>query len=183
MTQFASFSTENKVSGEWIRLFHKSSTFLNDKVKQSLKKNDILNASPEHWYSLQDYLNVFNEVSKTHSPSVLFKMGKNLFQCFQDSPEIQTIEEAVSAFNEKYQVAHKGTKVGYYKVIKFKKEQKEIQIECKNPYPCYWDRGILTALGKKYKPQESRIFHVELNTSLPNRLAGSDKSIYTIVWI
>ena len=55
-------------------------------------------------------------------------------------------------------------------------------MECKNPYPCHFDRGIITSIVRKFAPIDSLDQEIILDTSKKNRLSGSDSSWYIISW-
>jgi len=55
-------------------------------------------------------------------------------------------------------------------------------MECKNPYPCHFDRGIITKIAEKFMPQKSKGIEVFLDTQRQGRLEGADTSWYFIKW-
>lgn len=55
-------------------------------------------------------------------------------------------------------------------------------MECKNPYPSEFDRGIITSMARKFSPGSASGISVELNETKPNRLKGDDSCTYTILW-
>jgi hypothetical protein len=56
------------------------------------------------------------------------------------------------------------------------------EMECKNPYPSEFDRGIITAMARKFKPRESLLVSVELDNAKPSRMKGADSCTYKIKW-
>jgi hypothetical protein len=51
-------------------------------------------------------------------------------------------------------------------------------MQCKNPYPCDFDRGIIVAMARKFEPSVK----VELDTSKPSRKDGADDSWYIVTY-
>ena len=53
---------------------------------------------------------------------------------------------------------------------------------CKNPYPCDFDKGIIKAVAKKFKPKDSVNIIVEHDESAPCRKKGADSCTYLVSW-
>ncbi len=181
MAQFVSFSPSTEVQGALVLNFIHTLPYKSE-MESFLADNGFKDPLPQQWYSLQSYLNVYREIAKNYGPNTLFSIGKMMIENFGYLSKVKDLETAVKALNEFYKNNHRGGEVGYYQIINVDLERKEIKVECKNPYPCYLDRGMLTALTKKFKPNGASVFNVELDTNRPNRLIGSDVSVYTIMW-
>jgi hypothetical protein len=54
----------------------------------------------------------------------------------------------------------------------------EIVSVCDNPYPCAFNRGILTEMAFKFKP-EAKIIHDDSQACLKN---GADSCTFRIFW-
>ena len=50
--------------------------------------------------------------------------------------------------------------------------------ECNNPYPCAFDKGIITAMAQKFEVK-ANIIH---DDSKPCRKNGADSCTYIITW-
>lgn len=61
------------------------------------------------------------------------------------------------------------------------KRIKKAVMECKNPYPSDFDRGIIITMVRKFSFKSSNIL-VELDESKPTRLNGADSCIFLITW-
>jgi hypothetical protein len=183
MAQFVTFGAETKVSGKMICSTLDAVPAYENKIKMILSKYNLDDAEPDKWYEMQDFLSVCKDISKLLGPHLLFAIGKNFPVQLPPSGELNSLENALQDLDNLYHNNHRGDTVSYYKLISYSQERKEAKIECKNPYPCYLDRGILTSITQKYKPRGASLVNVELDTDRPNRLGGSDVSYYTIMWV
>jgi hypothetical protein len=179
MAQFIAFDREAEVSGSIVCALSQAAG-QDIQVQKILTKYSLDRAEPQGWYSLQNYLNVLSEISRNFGPHWLFNIGKNISQNAVGNEF--DLEGALSQLDSSHHTQHRGGDSGYYKLVSYNKETKEAVIECRNPYPCYFDRGILTNLACRYKPQGASTVHVELEMHRPNRLSGADVSYYTIMW-
>ncbi|MCU0443322.1 MAG: hypothetical protein MUE85_00290 [Microscillaceae bacterium] len=183
MAQFVSFDSESKVSGKMICSMLDAVPAYENKIKMILSKYSLDEPDPQQWYEMQDFLSVFKDISKLLGPHLLFAIGKNFPVQLLQNGEVQSLENALRDLDSLYHDHHRGDSVSYYKLISFSQDRKEAKIECKNPYPCYLDRGILTSITQKYKPRGASLVNVELDNDRPSRLGGSDVSYYTIMWV
>ena len=72
--------------------------------------------------------------------------------------------------------------IGLYKLIEIDYEKKEAIMRCNNPYPCDFDRGIITTMARKFRPADSKLPMVILDKSKPGRFEGADESWYIVTW-
>ena len=56
-------------------------------------------------------------------------------------------------------------------------------MECNNPYPSNFDKGIIKSLSDKYKPENAIVIKVELDGSKPTRLHGANSCTFNINWV
>jgi hypothetical protein len=180
MAQFISFDQQAEVSGNLICSLMKSSSEQEKNIENILSKYNLAQPEAQAWYPLQDYLNVLAEISRNFGPHWLFKIGKQFTQGSFASED--DLELALRELDELYHSNHRGES-GYYKLLTYNKEKREAVIECKNPYPCYLDRGVLSSIAQRFKPVDARFIYVELERNRPSRLAGADVSFYNILWM
>jgi hypothetical protein len=183
MAQFVCFYPNATVSGRVVNMLLKIAPLQHAPVYETLQRHGLQNPHEEQWYSLQNYLNAYRELSRQLGSYFLLNAGKQFFSFIRLGAEIQTLPDAVKALNEWYKDQHRGEQLEYFQVQGVFPERCEIQVLCQNPYPCYFDRGLLLALTKKYRPEQAKFFNVELHPNKPNRLMGSDESTYIISWV
>lgn len=183
MAQFITPNPKLEVSSIFIRSTLETMGKNTRKLEQILYKEEILLDSKQSWYQLQSFLNVMKYISQKYSPNTLFQIGKSVANSLQFSSKVNSIQTALEALESVIQNSHNNGTIGSYQLIKFDKNAQEIHFECENPYPCYFDRGLLTQVTKRFMPKTATLVNVELNKNLPSRISGSNKSFYTIFWM
>ena len=53
---------------------------------------------------------------------------------------------------------------------------------CGNPYPCDFDRGIIDAMARAFKPADSLFIKVRHDDTQPCRKNGADACTYRVQW-
>ncbi len=154
-----------------------------DQIKDLLYKYELNPEEPTRWYNLNAILMVLRELYAQCGPDVLFSLGKEVPKRWFKNTDHLSLEDGLERLNEFYQDQHRGGDIGYYRLIYFNQDRKEAKVECHNPYPCYWDRGILTGLTRLCRGGQGFSFHIELDAYRPSRLHGSDSSFYNIMWL
>jgi hypothetical protein len=67
--------------------------------------------------------------------------------------------------------------IGHYGYLPVAGENRIVST-CRNPYPCDFDLGILTAMAKRFAP-DATVDHVEGETC---RKSGADECTYVVTW-
>jgi hypothetical protein len=183
MAQFKVFSPHSEVSSKMVRMTLDAVHGRESQMNEIFVRNHLYHSLEERWHPMQNYLNALKEIYEHLGPTPLFDFGKFFPKSFIFSGQHYTLEDLIHKLNAFYHNLHKGSDVGYYKLVHFDKEHKEARIECRNPYPCYFDRGILTVISKLSKPVDARFIHVWLSKNSPSRLSGDDVSYYSIEWV
>ena len=183
MAQFIPFEKDVKVNGQTIlSVINGVNKFFKAKMDEILIKYGIINPVAGKWYSQEAWLNSFKDISNTIGKHTLFSIGKAIPENADFPKEINNIESALNSINIAYHNNHRGGEIGYYKLVSFSKKEKKAVMECKNPYPCHFDRGIITAMVRKFAPIDSLDQEIILDTSKKSRLTEEDSSWYLISW-
>lgn len=137
----------------------------------------------QDWYKQQHWLDAFREIAESIGSSTLFGIGKaiptNAIFPFQPVPPY-ALQEALKSIDWAYQLNHRGGDIGSYQLSEFSSGR--AVMECRNPYPSDFDRGIITAMARKFMPLHSSYLEVKLDTTQPTRLTGADSCTYLITW-
>ncbi len=137
----------------------------------------------QDWYTQQCWLDAFREIAENIGSNTLFGIGKaipdNAILPFQPLPPY-ALREALESIDQAYQRNHRGGEIGYYRLVTFTGGR--ATMECCNPYPSDFDRGIITAMARNFMPLHSRQLEVKLDDSQPTRLNGADSCTYLITW-
>jgi len=150
----------------------------------------------EHWYSQQQWLDAFRLVSEKVGEKSLYNIGKSIPENAQFPSNVVDIESALSSIDIAYHMNHRNNKgevlfdpsrpeseimlegIGHYGYEKITGENKVIMV-CENPYPCDFDRGIITAMAKRFKKTAT----IEHDDSKPCRKKGASSCTYIITWV
>lgn len=183
MAQFKSFDDNVEVNGETVSaIVNAFPEYLTNMALQILKNSGIENPIPGEWYSQKSWLNAFKEIGDKFGSNTLFEIGKAIPSNAQFPSEIDTLEKALDSINVAYQMNHRNGEIGYYKLVSIDLKGKTAVMNCKNPYPCDFDRGIITAMARKFRPLESNFPEVYLDETKPNRKGGDHESWYIVKW-
>ncbi|MBI9067317.1 MAG: hypothetical protein JEZ09_08495 [Salinivirgaceae bacterium] len=183
MAEFISFDDNVEVNGETVAtIINSFPEYLTGIVIRILKEHGIDNPTSGQWYSQQLWLNAFKEISDKFGSNTLFEIGKALPSNAKFPSNIDSIEKALISIDEAYQINHRGGNIGFYKLVEFNEKLKSAVMHCNNPYPCEFDRGIITAMARKFRPVDSNFPEALLDKSKPNRKNGADESWYIVSW-
>ncbi len=194
MAQFITFDSSVNVNGETILSVVDGMGQTKNRAIEILKKNGIDNPEPGKWYSQQAWLDSFKEISEELGAFTLFSIGKKIPENAQFPPEIDDIEKALAAIDVAFHMNHSingkplfdpnngqmDEGIGHYGFEK--SGDKEASMECNNPYPCDFDRGIIESMAQRFKPEDSSIVMVKHDDSKPCRKKGDDSCTYNVKW-
>jgi hypothetical protein len=107
----------------------------------------------------------------------MFELGKSIPENASFPPEVNNIEAGLYAINAAYSTHHQGY-VGFYRMVEHDLENKRIVMQCYNPYPCSFDRGVITGMARKFQTG----VRVELDKTKPFKENGGNESWYIITY-
>ncbi len=182
MASFIAFAPNVEVNGETVVSIVNAMAGFEAIAHQLFKKNGLDNIKSGNWYSQQNWLNVFKDIKEKLGDKTLLVIGKAIPENANFPAEIDSLEKALNSINVAYHMNHRGGEIGYYKLVKYSYKEKIALMECKNTYPSHFDRGIITAMARKFKPEGAITIDVSLDNTKPTRLKGSDSCTYFIDW-
>ncbi len=183
MAEYIPFAENVEVNGQTVlSVINGINQIFASNMQQILASNGIASPKSGEWYSQKAWLLAFKEIGETIGDHTLFAIGKSIPENADFPEEINGLEIALSAIDQAYHHNHRGGEIGYYKLVAFDEKRNEAKMECKTPYPCSFDRGIISAMARKFAPVNSISQEVELDMSKKNKDSGSDSSWYVIKW-
>ncbi len=179
MTQFRAFSPKVEVRGVVVLSLVSVMGAFRSISLDALKKNGIVDPQPDKWYPQQAWLDSFRVIADKVGPNTLYQVGRQVPQQYKYPPGIDSIETALSNLDDAYRKSHRGGEVGHYRFQILGLDAG--QMTCDNPYPCDFDRGIISALAERFEPPGSLI-DVRHEEDAPCKKLGGETCIYTISW-
>lgn len=193
MTQFKVFMPDVEVNGQTVLSIVEGMGTFKSAAFNSLAKNGIPDPKPGQWYSQQAWLNAFQEIADNLGHDTLFNIGKSIPNNADWPKGIKTINDALASIDVAYHMNHRRNGkilfnaetgemkegIGHYRFEKIS-ETKDKMI-CENPYPCYFDKGIIEATAKKFAPEGVNVTvkHIEKDIC---RINGANCCEYIIEW-
>lgn len=179
MSQYVAFDSNVEVNGETVLTTVNSfPEVMRGFAMKILKSHGIDNPKPGEWYSQKAWLSSFKEISEKFGVNTLFEIGKQIPANAKFPPEIDNIEKGLAAIDVAYHMNHRNGDIGFYKMVEHITAKRTLIMHCKNPYPCDFDRGIITTMGRKFEAGTE----VKLDTSNPSRKDGADDSWYIVTY-
>lgn len=180
MAQFKVFSDDSETLGVSLMIWIKESGFFKQKIQEILAEKGVREIQPDKWYPMQLVLDIHRTIYETVGPNTLFLMGKYVPEYAVFPPDIDALGKALASIDAAYHMTNRGKSIGYYK---FKRTgQRTAAMICNNPFPCDFDRGIISGMIDKFKPKgclhKARLTHEE---SLC-RKKGDNSCTYLISW-
>ncbi len=182
MAQYVPFSPNIKVNGQTILSFINAMPAYKNVMQGILDNHGLSELAPNEWYSQTAWLEAFREIGVKLGSNTLFAIGKAIPENAIFPPDVQDLEGALAAIDVAYHMNHTEGEIGYYKLLEYNSNLRIAIMECKNPYPSDFDRGIITAMARKFKSPDVIIVKVELDANKPTRLNGADSCHYIVSW-
>ncbi len=191
MAQFQVFEKGIYVNGQTILAVVNGMPKFKDLAFMILSENGLQNIHVNQWYSMQSWLNAFKTIAEEIGEKTLFEIGKVIPYSADFPSDITTIEKGLKSIDIAYHINHsKNGKdpmynpqtremqegIGHY--IFESTGNNSAKIIGSNPYPCEFDRGIISAMAQKYKPLA--IVNIDLDSE--NRKSGGKTTTYIIKW-
>jgi hypothetical protein len=180
MAQFIAFEPNVEVNGETVLAIVDGMEAFAGRARQILAQCGIVDAKPGGWYRQQSWLDAFRIIAKTVGPKTLFLIGTRIPENANFPPQIDSIDKALAAIDVAYHMNHRGGEIGTYGYKST--SSNSATMVCKNPYPCDFDRGIIEAMAKRFKPKGSLIVRVSHDDAAGCRKEGGDSCTYRVTW-
>lgn len=197
--EFEAFEPEIEVNGQTVYAIVDGFTLFRHAISSVLESEGIgkrgadgsIQIDPAGWYSQEAWLRSFARIARSGSGSQLFQIGQRIPENAQFPPWVVDIHTAIQSINIAYHMNHRKqgkvmfdpeTKamldgIGTYGFQPVDGESRIISV-CNNPYPCEFDRGIITAMATKFEPNGS-VVH---GPDSPCRKKHADSCTYIVTW-
>jgi len=132
-----------------------------------------------HWYKQQAWLDAFEKIAQSIGDRTLHQIGLQIPQSAKFPPQIDSLDKALASIDTAYHMNHRGGPIGSY-TWRSSGKSSGVMV-CQNPYPCDFDRGIVEATTKRFKPAGA-IVQVVHEGAQPCRKKGGNSCTFTVSW-
>jgi len=183
MAQYVAFEKTVEVNGQTILAsVNAFPEYMRSIGIKLLETNGIVSPTRDKWFNQQAWLDTFKEIGSKFGSNTLIEIGKNIPNAADFPSEIKNLETALKSIDVAYHMNHRKGDIGFYKLISFELSAKKAIMECKNPYPCFFDKGIIISMSRKFIPNGATQIDVNLDKTKKSRIDGADSSTYIISW-
>jgi hypothetical protein len=196
--QFKAFEDEIEVNGQTVYAFvdgmgaFKS---LGEKYMSEVgigkMKNDKWIFDMEGWYPQQAWLDGFAAIAKEVGDGILYKIGYAIPANAKFPPWVNDMHSAIKAIDVAYHINHRKNGkplfdedanaihegIGHYGYEQVPGKNLIISLS-NNPYPCVFDKGIITSMAQQYDIK-AMVIH---DDSKPCRKNGAETCTYLVSW-
>jgi hypothetical protein len=180
MAPYVAFAKGVKINGETILSVLKGMGENEEMARKFLAESDIQNPQPGQWYWQQAWLNAFRKIAAKMGAEGLWAMGNKVPENTLWPPEVDDVHKALVALDVIYQSSHRGGEIGHYEYQKT--GLRSALMVCRTSYPEDFDRGLVGATVRKFKPQDSKLVTVRHDDLKPCRKKGADSCTYVVKW-
>ncbi len=113
------------------------------------------------WYPFKSYLGALRGIYKDLGGNTLYMIGLQIPNNSIFPPEMKTFDDAMNMLDAAYQANHRGGYISYFKYTKL--SDRSATMECKRAYGTMIDKGVLTELSRKFKPENSRGLTIDVD--------------------
>ncbi len=158
-----------------------------------LRKCGIDDPNLDEWYPQQKWLDAFTYISSNVSPQTLYEIGTTIPDNAEFPKEIVTVHDALAAIDIAYHANHRIDGVLLFDSVTGEKKEgignynyrlignRAAEMVCDNPYPCEFDKGIIYAMVKRFKP-EGGFVNVKHDKEEGCRENGDKSCRYLVTW-
>jgi hypothetical protein len=151
----------------------------------TLKPSEIDRAA---WYPLDAWLAVYRGIVEEVGVNSMYAIGRRMPENAWFPPRMNDVHEAIRSIDVAYHMNHRKDGVvmfdpktgamlegiGHY--IYCRRDEKTIECVCENPYPCDFDRGLVSAMAARFE-EFSRTSHAAAG---PCRKNGGASCTYVV---
>lgn len=151
----------------------------------------LVKLADDEWISQATWLAGFEAIANAVGLGALYGIGLKIPECAIFPSWVTDVHSAIRSIDVAYHLNHRkngkvmfdpesGTMeegIGHYGYAAIP-GQRRILSTCSNPYPCDFDKGIVTAMARRFAP-DAWVDHIEPENC---RKTGSNRCIYSVTW-
>ena len=171
--------TEMEVTGEWVRAVaagvEKFSVDSRESARTVLEDADLAGAEPGEWYALAGYVDAVAGIHDLVGDHAVHALGQRIARAVPFPDDAESVPDALAALDEGCRAGHRGGDLGGYAFRQIGDD--DGRVECRTPYPCAFDRGIVE--GAAVAHADGFVCVCEVGAC---RADGADRCTYEVSW-
>jgi hypothetical protein len=195
--QFQEFEPDIEVNGQTVyaivdgfRVFRRlASAVLQQEGMGTMKPDGDLHLDRNAWYSQAAWLRAFARICEEAGNGSLYAIGRQIPENAQFPASVVDTPSALQSINIAYHLNHRkrgqvmfdpdtGVMLDGIGSYGYRREsERKIVMDCRNPYPCDFDRGIIMTMALKFQPHAT-VEHDHASC----RKQGGDSCSYVVTW-
>jgi len=179
MKTYVASSPDVEVNGQTIYAIVQGMGAFKSTAIKILSENGINDPKPGKFYSQQAWLNSFRKIAEKVGDATLFNIGLKIPENAIFPNELNNVHEALAAIDIAYYNNHRGGEIGHYEYTRT--EEYSGTFICTNPYPDEFDKGIITAMCRKFM-SDITLICVIIDERKPVRSKGGDSTTFMVNW-
>jgi len=168
-----------EVTGEWVRTVaagvEKFSADSRESARTVLRDAGLAEADPGEWYSLAGYINAVATIHDLVGDQAVHALGQRVARTVPFPDDAESVPAALAALDEACRAGHRGGDLGGYAFRQIGDD--DGRVECRTPYPCAFDRGIVE--GTAVAHADGFVCVCEVGAC---RTDGADRCTYEVSW-
>lgn len=152
-----------------------------EQVRSILQRNGIVEIAPEGWYLIRDLIVSLNQAIRETSPVLLNRMGAALAERIVCFPGM-AIEESIALLNQYFHRWHRRGEAGGYLLLETIPAASSMLVQCRHPYPCAMDMGLLKRLIQKVSGEKDVMVFHDHRQSQNCRKTGAEACKLMVCW-
>jgi hypothetical protein len=180
MVSLTAFDPETEISGQ--AMLALLECLVRDEIAGILRKHALEHIEQDRWYPMQTWLDVFSDIINSRGfegTMQLVSIGMKYAEMASFPPGIDTLEDALIAVNDTYQLNHRNGYAGELAIVIM--GPGHVQVIDHTPYPEDFTYGMLYALAHRFKPERVQPL-IRHDDSSPCRKKGDDSCTFDITW-
>lgn len=171
--------TGMEVTGEWVRAVaagvEKFSADSRESALIVLEEADLAGAEPGEWYSLAGYVDAVAAIHDLVGDQAVHALGQRIARAAPFPDGIESVSDGLAALDGVCRAGHRGGDPGGYAFRQIGDD--DGRVECRTPYPCAFDRGIVE--GAAVAHADGFVCVSEVGAC---RTDGADRCTYEVSW-
>jgi hypothetical protein len=145
--------------------------------EQILADFGINGVVPDAWYPLAAYVGALHTIGEKMGPNTLYQIGRQIPNHVPMPPDIDTFPKVLASFGMAFDLNHRGGPPPGTTITFEQLSPRQGQITSGTPYPCDFDRGVITGFFQKLLRSSVA---VQRREGTPCKAEGADTCTYVV---